>query len=150
MRRRRGVHGRQQAAQPFQLLGRDPLREAAPDQFVEYLAQVVDLVGLGDRDLAHEHAAVALGAHQSAFLEGAQRLADRAAAGAEAGGQGGLVDALAGGEFAAEDHLLDLGLHGGRQRVRLQELQWRGRVHRVRSLLGWVPSAVDPGPVRRP
>jgi hypothetical protein len=70
--------------------------------------QLVDLEHLAHRDLSHEDPAVAHGLHQPDAGEHADRFADRPPAGAHAQRQRGLVQALAGGDLAAVDHLLEL------------------------------------------
>ena len=101
------------------------------------LAHVVHLVGFRHRDFAHEGTAVALGTHQPALGQRPQRFADRPAAGTEVLGELYLVDALAGRQLAAQDHLLDLGLYQRRQGVGLQQLQRRERVHGSVPSLGY-------------
>jgi hypothetical protein len=83
----------------------EPAREVVEDR-----AKLVDLVGLVDADLAHEHAAVLLESHETRRLERPERLADRAARDAEALGDRGLVQLLAGAKLAGQDHALELAL----------------------------------------
>jgi hypothetical protein len=120
------VHLRHDGFEVTQLLAGGAFGHSLADQFVERLAHVVDFVGFNDGDFAHEHAAILLRAHQPGFLERAQRLAYRAAAGTKSRRQLALVDVLADSQFAAQDELLDLDLHQGGQRVRLHQLQHRG------------------------
>ena len=76
---------------------------AAADQAFERGAHLVDVVGLFDRYLAHEHAAVLLHAHQAGLVERAERLAHRAARDAHAHGEIGFVELGAGRQLAAGD-----------------------------------------------
>jgi hypothetical protein len=127
---RRGlVHALDHLAQLAHLDRRDRLREPAPHELVEHRAQLVDLVRLADADLAHEHAAVLLEAHEAGALEGAERLADRAAGDAEEVGDARFRQLGAGREIAREDHPLDLLVHERRERARLHQAD-RGTVGR--------------------
>ena len=103
------------------------LRDAPADELVEHRAQLVDLVGFLDGDLADEHAAVLLEAHEPGLLERAKRLAHRAARDAEQLGDRRFVELGAGGQVAGEDHALELALHERRQRARLQQRDRGGR-----------------------
>ena len=128
---RRVLHPLDQRAQLGELLRADRERELAARHLVEGGADLVDLVGLVDRDLAHEHAAVLLDPHQAGLRERAQRLAHRPARDAEARRDGELVELLAGGELAGEDHPLELALHEHGQRMVLQDRDVRrGVAHR--------------------
>ena len=93
---------------------------AASDELVEDRAQLVDLVGFLDRDLAHEHAAVLLETHEAGLLERAERFAHRAARDAQELRHRDFVQLGAGGQVAGEDHALELVLHERRQRIALQ------------------------------
>ena len=109
------------------------MRSAArrPIEAVERGAHFVDLVGFLEGDLAHEHAAILLGADQAGLLERTERLAHRSARDAEHLGDRFLVELGAGDEIARDDHPLELVRDQRRQRIRLQQ---RDRVGRVRAL----------------
>ena len=84
------------------------LGEAAADELVHRRPQVEDVDRLLDRQAAHEHAPVLLGAHQAGFLEHAEGLAQRPARDAEAGGEGDLGELFARRQLAGKDHPLEL------------------------------------------
>ncbi len=117
------VHFRENRIQAAKLLRRHALGDPLTDQLVEDLAHIVDLVGFRHRNLPDENSAILLGANQARLFEGPQRLANRPAAGPEAHRQFAFIDALADGELAAQDQLLDLDLHQRGKRVRLHQLQ---------------------------
>ena len=71
-------------------------------------AKIVDLVGLVQAHLPHEHAAVLLEADQAGGLEGAERLAHRAARDAEPLGHRRFVELGPDGELAGNAKLLAL------------------------------------------
>ncbi len=90
---------------------RDVFGEPAADEFVHGRAQVEDLDGLVDGNVAHEDAAVFLGAHQAGLFKHAEGLAHRAARDAHFFGQRGLYQFAAGLVFAGQDGPLDFLLH---------------------------------------
>ena len=98
------------------------LRHAAADELVEHGAQLVDLVGFLDRDLAHEDAAVLLQADEPGLLERPECLAHGAPRHAEAARRSRLVELGAGGKLARQDHALELALHQAGERMRAQHL----------------------------
>ena len=119
-RARRLLHLLQQLAQLGHLRGGDALGKEAADQLVQAGPHFIDVVGFLHRYLAHEHAAILLGAHQALALERAERLAHRPARHVEAPGNLLLVQLVAWGEVAREDAMLEVALHQRRKRVALQ------------------------------
>ena len=122
------LHLLDEGADLLQRRRRDRDREAAADELVHRRAQVEDLDRLVDGQVADEDAAVLLGPHQAGFVEHPERLAQRPARDAEAGGKRHLGELLAGAKLAREDHSLELALDDARERARLQERD--GRVRR--------------------
>src|SRR5664280_2649014 len=123
-----GAEACDEGAQRRQLLGPDRSGELAPGHAVERGAHLEDLIGLGDRDLAHEDAAVLLEPYQPGLGEGAQRFPDRAARHPQARRQRQLVELFAGDQLAFENHALQLALDQHRQRVVLQDRDVCGRL----------------------
>jgi hypothetical protein len=68
--------------------------------------------------------------HQPGFVEHPERLAQRPARDAEAGGECHLGELIARAQLAGEDHPFELALDDARERARLQERD--GRVRRGR------------------
>jgi hypothetical protein len=126
------IHLIDQAANLFELRRGDVFGQAPADEFVHRGAQVKDLDGLMDRNIAHENAAVLFGAHQARFFEHSKRLAQRTARHTQPRSECHLGEFDAGREFAGQDHPLELALNDARQRARLQE--------RDRWMSNWDPS----------
>ena len=97
-------------AQLVDLVGVDALRGQAPDQAFEHGAHLVDLVGLVERDLAHEHAAVLFDPHQAGLVERAKGLAHRPPRYPQVGGDVDLVELGATGDLARDDAPPELAL----------------------------------------
>src|SRR6185369_6002479 len=124
-----------EAAHFLQRRRRDRDGEASADVLVHRRAQVEDLDRFLDRQVADEDAAVLLGAHEPGLVEHAERLAQRSARDAEAGGERHLGELVAGAELARQDHAFELALDDARERARLQERD--GRVRRGGRGDGW-------------
>src|SRR5207244_8034243 len=77
------VHHTQERSQFIALRLRERTCELAADLVVESGAQVVELIGFGDRDLAHERAAVTRERDKALFAERLKRLTKRPAAGSK-------------------------------------------------------------------
>ena len=118
----RQVHAPHHRAQLFDLVDGDAPRGELADQPFERGAHLVELVGLFDRDLAHEHAAVLFHAHQAGLAERTEGLAHRAARHAQRGGDLDLVELGAGGDLAGDDAPLQLLLRQRGQRMLAQHL----------------------------
>jgi hypothetical protein len=114
------VHRLDQLAQFAHLGRRGGLRELAAHVQVHHGAHLEDLQRLLDRHVAHEHAAVLLGAHQAGFFEQTEGLAHRAARHAELVGQRGLGQLRAGQQLAFQNHAFDFVLHQFGQGIALQ------------------------------
>ena len=125
------LHLLDQGAHFLQRRRGDALGQAPADELLHRRPQVEDVDRLLDREAAHEHAPVLLGAHQPGFLEHAKGLAQRPAGDAETGGEGDLGELFARRQLAGEDHPLELALHHARERAGLQERD--GRVGRGRG-----------------
>ncbi len=119
------MHALDDLAQPLQLRGLDALGRKAADQPVQRGAHFVDLVGLLERDLADEHAAVLLRAHQPRLVERAERLAHRPAGDAQLLRDPRLVQLGARLELARDDLALELALHQRGERVFAQQVDRR-------------------------
>ena len=79
-------------------------------------SHIVNFRGLRDAYFAHKNTAIGDHPHQAAFFQAAAGFANRAAADAEHLGEGALVDAVAGLEFAIDDHALEFfGGQGGKR-----------------------------------
>ncbi|HWM21670.1 MAG TPA: hypothetical protein VNO51_18400, partial [Ilumatobacteraceae bacterium] len=74
-RPRRLLHLAQEFTKLLDLFRRDALRGEAPDQGIEPGPDFIQFVGLRERKLPDEDAAVLFHPHQAGLLEGAQRLA---------------------------------------------------------------------------
>jgi hypothetical protein len=127
LRPRGGLHRIEQRTQAGELVGGDRERELATGHLIEGRADLVDVIGFVDRDLAHEDAAVLLDPHQPGFLERSERLADRAARDAEVGRDRDLVELFADRDLAGKDHPLELTLDQHGQRMALQQADAFGR-----------------------
>jgi hypothetical protein len=93
--------------------------QAPADRLFHGGAQFVDLDGFVHGDVAHEHAAVLLGAHQPGFVEHAKGLAHRAARDAEAcSARAASLSFVARCVLARQDGAFDLLLHHHGQGVR--------------------------------
>ena len=119
--RHRRFHHFDQCLQFGGLRGRALLRRSATGELIEHGANLEDIVGLLDADLADEHAAVLLEPDETGFLERAKCFAHGPARDAEHRRHLGFAQLRARREIAREDHPLDFALDKRRKRVRLQQ-----------------------------
>ena len=103
------------------LLGGRRLREPPADEIIEHGAQLVDVVGFLDWNLADEHAAILLEADEARLFQRTESFPHRPARDAQPLGNRCLVQLAAGGKLARQNDALELLLHQGRQGARLHE-----------------------------
>lgn len=122
----RCVHAVEQRFQLAQLRLGDDAGQQARREPEKSGAHVVEFLGFVPLDAPDEHPAVGNQLDEPEFRQGSARLAHRATADPEPGGQCILVDALSGGEAAIQDQALDFRLEQGGERLRFEDFQFGG------------------------
>ena len=109
------AHSLDDGAQLVNLAGLDTLRGQAPDQALEHRTHFVDLIGLRQRDFAHEHTAVLLDTHQTGLIERTKGFTHRPPRNSEGLSDVGLVELGTTADLARDNASPNLALRQGGQ-----------------------------------